>query len=225
MLDAFSGYGFPYGGCGEAQSLSGGLPPARVLKAKPSGHWQGLMSLSEARQEVGVYGDSSQDDLIIAKLGEAIGWVEDLRGPGRPLTRTEFVCYYPDLAARLALSAFAPMPALGAYSGIAVVLTREAGDETVDADDYFLDASGAVPALSLNDYSALRGAGFKRGVENPVRVECEVAPSDQEPDWIGCRGVVKAALNMAYMAKESTDSYRGLMTTLARMMPNRTPLR
>ena len=222
MLESLGGY---YSGYGDAPALADGLPPARVLKVKPHDHWQGLMSLPEARQEVGVYGDSSQDDLIIAKLNEAIGWVEDLRGAGRPLTRTEFTCYYQDLAARMLLDMPAPMPMLGSYSAIAMTLSREdVGDSVVAGSEYFLDDSGPRAALVLNDYSAVRAMGYRKGVLNPVRVEYTASPDTAAPDWIGCRGVVKAALNMAYMARETTDAHRGFMTTLARMMPNRVPL-
>ena len=151
--------------------------------------------------------------------------MEDLRGAGRPLTRTEFTCYYPDLGSRLMLDMPAPMPMLGSYSAIVMTLSREGiGDSVVSASEYILDVSGERAALALNDYSALREGGYQKGVQNPVRVEYTATPDTSAPDWIGCRGVVKAALNMAYMARETPEGTRGFMTVLARMMPNRVPL-
>ena len=220
MLGYADGYGWePYAYSYETN----GLPPAHSVKVKPNEHWKTLVSLPEARDEVGVYGDSSQDVLIKSKLSEAVSLVEELRGIGRPLTTTMVTNYYSGAGSRLMLHQVSPMPPLGSYSAVSLTVERETGDETIADAEYFLDESSGMPSLHVADTSAVQGAGFKDGVMNPVRVQFTVNPKTDAADYEICRSVVKEALKMAYHARETAEGMRGFVTTLARMMPNRVP--
>ena len=206
---------------GDLTVLYGGLPPERALTSKPPEHWRGLMSLPEAREHVGVYGDSSQDDLITGMLSDVIAQVEGLRGAGRPLTETNVTCYYAEIAERMLLNVVAPMPMLGSYSDLELIVTRESGDETIASSEYFLDESGDRAALVVGDTGPLRAAGYKRNVANPVRLLYKAMPDTGASDWGLCRNAVKKGLEMTYAARELPEANRGYMAVLARLMPSR----
>ena len=211
-------------GVDDLSTLHGGLQPAKVLSRKPHEHWRTLISLPEAREQVGVYGDASQDDLITRMLSDVIAQVEGLRGAGRPLTETNMTCFYAGLAERMLLDMVAPMPMLGSYSDLALVVNRESGDETVAESEYFLDDSGDWAALVVGDAASLSAAQYRRNVENPVRLMYKASPIADAPDWNICRNVVLKGLEMSYAERALPEANRGYMTVLARLMPNRVPM-
>lgn len=216
-------YAQDWGG-GDSALADAGLPPMRVVTEKPIDHWETFMSLPEARQECGIYADDSDDDKVIRTVNALVSMVEQFRGVGKPLTKTEFTCYYSDLAGRLLLNRPGPSRMAADYSDVRLTLTRSDSDYEVPAANWFIDASGEWDALVVNDYTELRDANYKRGVKGPVILQYTAEPKRGDPDWLICRQAVADGLSMLYHAKDDDPvSHSAITRAITRKMPNRLP--
>ena len=210
---------------GSGASYDAGFPPMKVVAEKPPDHWQTFMSLPEARNVCGVYGESSDDAKIINIVSALVNKVEGHRGLGRPLTKTEFTCFYPDLAYRLLLNKPSQSPMLASYSDIELTLTRMDVDYTVPAEEYFLDESGDAAALVIENHAALRGPEYKRGLQGPVQLQYTAEPKEQDPDWAICRNAVMKGLEMLYHTPDDDPARMGMISrAITRSMPNKVVL-
>ena len=211
---------------GETGTLyDAGFPPMNVVAEKPLDHWQTFMSLPDARQACGVHGDDSDDDKIVSLLNGLINKVEGWRGAGRPLTKTEYTCFYPDLAYRLLLNKPGPSPTLASYSDLQLTLTRMDSDYTVPADEYFIDDSGDYDALVVENYSELKGPAYKRGLRGPVQLQYAAEPKQRDPDWAICHTAVMKGLELLYHTPDDDPVAQGMISrAISRSLPNRIPV-
>lgn len=143
----------------------GALWPLRTASATQAGA-DAVLSVEELRAELGLFGDTSQDALVVRARDAAVGTVERILGyPIMPKSVTE---YFAGWASRLLLS-------IRGGSGHAVNYQAQAGQQSALASSaWHLDESDHVPALAFQPVPVHE---LSEVVAGPVSVAYQHSPA------------------------------------------------
>ena len=190
-------------------SIRGPLDPSNLF-----------LSLEEARQELGLFSDTSEDDLVTDLILTATERVSDVIG--RPLTAITVTDFYSMLARRMELSNtnVSALTKFAGYTG-----TGEVSESSLVDIAHVLDVTGKIPTIMV-DLDAIDILQFRSDLIAPYKATYTTDtvtefPANQEQ----IRSGVRYMISVLYEARGTGQLHEGWQKGLMGLLTTATPVK